>query len=118
MKIVDASTLRDGGTTCVSIDEDGVLKHATFDYRLPWDGRVRYLYVADEPFGMDEQDRLPLNSREESQLITDIETEAISQIGREALDEFYSNLERNPCDGIWFYVLNFLRIAANERDAS
>jgi hypothetical protein len=45
--ILGAMTLRDGGTTCVTIDDGGQVKHVTFDRVLGTEGRPRHVYVSD-----------------------------------------------------------------------
>jgi len=44
MTLLEAMTMRDGGTTFVVVEEPEVGQTTyTFDYSLPWDGRARYI---------------------------------------------------------------------------
>lgn len=118
MRIIDAMTLRDGGTTCVTVEDNGVVKHVTFDYSLPWDGRDRYIYISKSKFGLDESDRLVQNSDEEIRMIYAIREAALEKFGPTTVETLFNNSETNPGEEIWFYVFNFLRIAINERNVS
>ena len=115
MVILDADTLRDGGTTCVSLEDGQQVQHVTIDYSLPQDGSVRYIYVSSEPFDCSERNRLELGSEEEGQIIEVIHKAAIRAYGISVVEEFLRNPSVNPGEGMWFYVFNFLRIAAAER---
>jgi hypothetical protein len=115
MHILDADTLRDGGTTCVSLEDDQQVQHVTFDYSLPQDGRTRYVYVSNAPFDCSEQNRLGPGSKEEGQIISIIHNAAIQAYGESVVEEFLRDPSANPGEGLWFYVFNFLRIAAVER---
>jgi hypothetical protein len=118
MRIVDATTLRDGGTTCVALDDGQQVQHVTFDYSLPWDGQTRFIYVSNETFNCNENNRLDLGSEEEDQIIGAIHEAAIREYGALAVEEFLRDPSTNPGEDIWFYVFNFLRIAIAERGSS
>ena len=45
MKIVDANSLRDGGTVEIIAKEDGAITRFVLDFSLPWDGRPRQISV-------------------------------------------------------------------------
>jgi hypothetical protein len=115
MHILNADTLRDGGTTCVSLEDGQQVQHVTFDYSLPRDGRTRYVYVSNVPFDCNESNRLDLGSEEEGQIIEVIHKAAIQTYGISVVETFLRNPSVNPGEGLWFYVFNFLRIAAAER---
>jgi hypothetical protein len=115
MRIVDAMTLRDGGTTCVSIDDGQDVQHVTFDYSLPWDGRTRYLYFSNKPFVCEDQFKLEPESYKERELIQAIHSAAITEFGVSVVEAFFLDPRINPGQSMWFYVFNFLSIAAVER---
>lgn len=115
MKIVDAMTLRDGGTTCVSIDDGQHVQHVTFDYSLPCDGRTRYLYISNEPFGCGDEYKLEPGSDIEKEWIEAIRSAAIEEFGISVVEAFFLDSRSNPGESMWFYVFNFLRIATVER---
>ena len=78
MQIVDAMTLRDGGTACVSVNTGEVIVHVTIDYQLPWDGRARFMYTSGTQFGRDR--RLDIDSDEERRWIATIRALTQKQI--------------------------------------
>ena len=102
----------------MSVEDDGTVRHVTFDQQLPWDARARYVCVSERQFGREVNDRLPPNSKEEIRLIREIREAAEQEVGPQVVRKFLESPEENPGEGKWFYVLNFLRIAATERDAS
>jgi hypothetical protein len=118
MHILEAMTLRDGGTTCISIEEDGQVKHVTFDHALPMDDRIRYVYVSDTRFGNSKAERLEPNSEEEKGLIAGIHTVAVEELGAEAVEAYLRDPHLRKVDGMWYYMLNFLWIAVKGRVAS
>ena len=115
VKIIEATTLRDGGTTIVTMEDGGVVRDITFEYTLPWDGRTRYVYVSDHNSSWVRGKRLAINSPEEIRILGDVRTAAEERYGLEIVEDFYNHPEGNPGEGMWSYVFNFLRIAAMER---
>jgi hypothetical protein len=115
LHILDADTLRDGGTTCVSLEDGQQVQHVTFDYSLPRDGRTRYVYVSNVPFDCNKSNRLDLRSEEERQIVEAIYKATTQEYGAMVVEAFLHKASANPGDGLWFYVFNFLRIAAAER---
>ena len=118
MKILNADTLRDGGTTCVSFDDGNSVRHVTFDHSLARDDRIRYVYISDREFGQDDTECLVPNSDEEIRVIEAIRAAAAEEYNSETVENFYKEPNKNPGEGIWFYVFNFLWIAIKERNAS
>ena len=100
VKIHDAMTLRDGGTTCVSVEDAGVVKHVTFDHALPRDDRTRYVYVSDRKFNKEEGARLELDSSAEIRFITAIRDAAIEELGPAVVEEFLKRPRIESCRGI------------------
>jgi hypothetical protein len=116
MRVVDAMTLRDGGTTCVTVEEAGVLTHVTLDHRLralAWLPRFRFVFTSGERFGRDR--RLMPWGKLERRYVSGIARAAVDQLGHEGVRDFMSGLLPNPGQEHWFYVLNFLRMVHRSR---
>ena len=67
MKLEDAETLPDGGTTCLTMLDGSEKLYITIDYSLPMDGRSRFVYIGKTQFARDNQ--LEINSKREKQIV-------------------------------------------------
>ena len=119
MRIVDAMTLRDGGTTCVSVEEGGVIVHVTVDHRLrpiawlPW---PRFVFISSQRFGRDR--RLSPGGSAEVRYVSSIVRATLDELGPETVRDVLAGHCQNPGQGPWFYVLNFLQIINRVRPRS
>jgi hypothetical protein len=68
MRLVHAMTLRDGGTTSVTVSL-GLFRRVsyTIDYSLPWDGRRRFVFRGPA-FTRDDSHRLEIGSEAEREV--------------------------------------------------
>jgi hypothetical protein len=110
-EVETAMSLRDGGTTCVTLASGAERTSYTFDYRLPWDGRERYVYAGSVPF--ERARKLMIGSEEEAGLLSRLLELASKRFGREEVLSMLSD-SANAISGDWFYVLGFLRLASRE----
>ena len=115
MRILDAVTMRDGGTTCITIEENGQVKHVTFDYELGMAGNNPHVYVSNNQFSRRADGKLEIDSAEEQHLILGIRQLAVQEYGEAFVRDYLRAPKENPKDEMWFYVFNFLRIASVER---
>ena len=115
MRLTDAMTLRDGGTTSITVAQ-GILARLSYtvDYALPWDGRERYVFKG-QPFAKDESQRLEVGGEEEVRLHRWLTETLNRKFGDAALLDFLAGRIKNPGKGKWFYALNFLNIITRER---
>lgn len=116
MKIVDAMTLRDGGTTCVTVEEQGNPIYLTAAHelrRFRWLPTVRFVFMSSSRFGRDR--RLLPGGGLERHYVSEIARAAVAHIGYEGVREFIDRGQQNPGQGHWLYVLNFLRIVSRAR---
>jgi hypothetical protein len=114
MRLKDAETLLDGGTTCLTV-LDGVKKmYITIDYSLPMDGRPRYVYIGKTQFAQANQ--LEINSIREKQIANWLRNELIAKYGEMRVQDFIEGKFDGSVRGKWLYALNFLRIITKERD--
>src|SRR4051812_42083074 len=115
MRLVRAMTLRDGGTTSITVAQ-GFLRRVcyTIDYALPWDGRKRYVYRGPE-FSKDEKYRLEIGCEEEKGIQQWLSEAARKKYGDLVIQGFLAEQRKNPGRGKWFYAMNFLSIMAKER---
>jgi hypothetical protein len=115
MRLVRAMTLRDGGTTSITVTR-GLVRRVcyTIDHSLPWDGRKRYVYRGPE-FLKDEEHRLEIGCQEEGDIQHWLSEVAREKYGDAAVQEFLAGQRKNPGRGKWFYAMNFLSIMAKER---
>jgi hypothetical protein len=115
MRLSAAMTLRDGGTTSITVTHWFARRVSyTVDYSLPWDGRMRYVYKG-RPFQKDVSQRLELGGDEEKRVHQWLMEAATRKFSKTVVQNFLVGNARNPAKGRWFYALNFLRILANER---
>ena len=113
MALLDAMTMRDGGTTFVVVEKPDVGQITyTFDYSLPWDGRVRYIteHTAD-----DFSTKLPINGPQELAACQLIRALLVAEFGESLVESFAKGEANNPGTEKWFYAFNFLRHAVKER---
>lgn len=116
MRITDAMTLRDGGTTCVTVEDQGAIVHVTADHarrRFPLIPRPRFVFTSVVPFGRDR--RLFPGGTVERRFVSSIACAALNQLGRAQLQEFLAGRAPNPGREHWFYVLNFLDVVQRSR---
>jgi hypothetical protein len=111
MEITYAMMMRDGGTASVGWREGEATRYATFDYRLPWDGRERFIYLGERAF--DRTARLEIGSDEESRIIRGIYAEACRALGEETGDASLMG-EDFSFDSFWHYVIVFLKHCKTE----
>jgi hypothetical protein len=109
-QLVDAMSMRDGGTTQVQLVVQGAPVAYTFDYALPWDGRPRSI-IQVEP-GKPSTTLLPNDERAVCSLVRDI---LIKEFGKSTVCAFEADDLKNPGDGPWFYAFGFLGLALRER---
>ena len=115
MRLVQAMTLRDGGTTSITVTRGlGRRLCYTIDHSLPWDGRKRYVYRGTQ-FSKDEEHRLEIGCEEEKDIQHWLSEAACKKYGNAAVQEFLTGQRKNPGRGKWFYAMNFLSIMAKER---
>jgi hypothetical protein len=110
--LLDAMTLRDGGTTSVLVGEPP-LGQATyeFDYSLPWDGRAREI-TKRGPDGS--SCKLEVSGPQELAACELIKSLLSSEFGESLVSNFINGSVGNPGQGKWFYAFNFLRLAVKE----
>jgi hypothetical protein len=116
MKIVDAMTLRDGGTTCVTVDDAGTTIHVTaaHDFRLfGWLPTLRFVFISSRRFGRDR--RLLPGGPLEKRYVSEIADAAVAHLGYDEVRDFLGGNGQNPGQQHWFYVANFLRIVNRAR---
>jgi hypothetical protein len=116
MMIVDAMTLRDGGTTCVSVEEQGTTTYVTVAHelhRFGWIPRLRFVFISAKRFGRDH--RLLPWGRLEKRYVAEISRAAVAHLGYEGIHDFLHDRGQNPGQEHWFYVLNFLQIVDRAR---
>ena len=65
MRLIHAMSLRDGGTTSITVTQ-GFFKRVSYtvDYSLPWDGRKRYVFMGGA-FTKSDSQRLEIGCEEE-----------------------------------------------------
>ena len=115
MRLITAMTLRDGGTTSITVSRGLFRKVSyTIDYSLPWDGRQRFV-LRGTPFCNDASSRLEVRCEEETEIHKWLIDAARRKYGPSALQEFLSSRIENPGTGKWFYAMNFLNILQRER---
>lgn len=111
--LLDAMTMRDGGTTFVVVEkrEVGQVTY-TFDYSLPWDGRARYIteHIADGSSKI-----LPINGPQEIAACELIRALLVGEFGESLVESFAKGEANNPGSEKWFYAFNFLRHAVKEQ---
>ena len=116
MRITGAMTLRDGGTTCVTVEDQGAIVHVTADHarrRLSWIPRPRFIFLSAVCFGRDR--RLFPGGSAERRFVSGIARAAINQLGLAPVQDFLAGRAPNPGREQWFYVLNFLDIIPRSR---
>jgi hypothetical protein len=116
MRITGAMTLRDGGTTCVTVEENGVLVHVTVDHHLgllTWLPRLRFIFTSTTQFGRDR--RLFPGGAEERRYVSAIVQQATEHLDFAPVRDFLSGHCQNPARDLWFHVLNFLWIVERSR---
>jgi hypothetical protein len=116
MMIVDAMTLRDGGTTCVTVEDEGTTAHVTAAHelrRFGWLPRRRFVFISPRRFGRDRC--LVPGGRIEERYVSEIARAAVAHLGHEEVRDFLRGSGPNPGQEHWFYVLNFLQIVSRAR---
>jgi hypothetical protein len=87
VRIIGADICWDGGTVVVDIEEQGVAKRLTFDYKLPWDGRPRHVSVTEGGSTR----VVPIGSEEEAEICLKVKGQLELEYGagavRESLDQ-------------------------------
>lgn len=112
MRIIDAMSLRDGGTTCVTVEKDGATLHITIDHALSGRGTDRLIRLSTgEAFGRDE---LVLGCDRERELVLAVVKAVQDELGSGGSSAWAPG-QSIPRSGHWRYVSNFLRIVRSER---
>jgi hypothetical protein len=112
LRLLDAMTLRDGDTTIVALeDEAGKRVTYTFDYSLPWDGRLRCIRQQNSDGSSCE---LEPNGIREAAACESVRSLLLSAFGESTVRNFALGRTDNPGKDKWFYAFNFLRLAAKE----
>jgi hypothetical protein len=109
-------TLRDGGTTCVTVEDSGIVTHVTVDHRLRrfrWLPRFRFVFTSSVQFGRDR--RLLPGGRGEVHYVSEIAHAAVHELGHHVVRDFLAGHGENPGREMWFYVVNFLQIVSRAR---
>jgi hypothetical protein len=115
MRLIDAMSLRDGGTTSITVSHGASQKVSyTVDYSLPWDGRKRYVFRG-RPFEKAEAHRLEIGCSDEVGVQRWLMEAVSRKFGSALVQEFLAGGAKNPGKGKWFYALNFLNIMTKER---
>jgi hypothetical protein len=115
MRLVQAMTLRDGGTTSITIRKGFFSTESfTIDYALPWNGRPRYVFRGP-PFGKKDENKIEMNGPEEQALLRPLKNLLQGKFGVNHVQNFLAGNIENPGKGKWFYAFNFLWIAHFER---
>jgi len=111
LQLVDAMTLRDGGTTCVSLRTpyQNVITY-TLDYALPLNGRARYI---TRTCG-DISEKLPIGGAQEQRACEEVRALLVAQCTESTVAKFLSGQIENPGEEHWFYAFNFLRLCNQE----
>src|SRR3954471_18310769 len=114
MRLSDAMSLRDGGSTGITVAE-GIFARVsyTIDHALPWDGRTRYVFKGRK-FTKEASERLDIGGTEEVRLQQWLTETLNRKFGETSVAEFLAGRIRNPGKGKWFYALNFLAIMTKE----
>lgn len=109
--LTDANSMRDGGTTYVSLRMPTQSEVTYwFDYSLPWDGRVRQIRRVEG----DESVVLPVGSPQEAWACHAVRAVLVAQFSERVVSQFVSGKVENPGEGVWFYAFNFLRLCVKE----
>jgi len=114
MRLIHAMTLRDGGTTSITLSQ-GLFESVSYtvDYALPWDGRKRYVFRGPA-FVTDDAHWLEIGCEAEREIQQWLTEAANGRFGQETV-RFLSDHADNPGKGKWFYAMNFLKIMAKAR---
>src|SRR4051812_36869162 len=115
MRLTNAISLRDGGTTSITVAH-GIFSRVsyTIDHSLPWDGRTRYVFKGKQ-FVKDEAKRLEPRGEEELRLQQWLRETLNRRFGENVVADFLVARVKNPGQGKWTYALNFLDIITKER---
>ena len=118
MRLIDAMTLRDGGTTSITVSMGLFARISyTVDYSLPWDGRQRFMFRGP-PFAKDDSHRLEIGCEAEHEIHLWLADAAERRFGKAAVLDFLGDRTESPGVGRWFYAMNFLKILTRERSQS
>lgn len=115
MRLIHAMSLRDGGTTSITVSR-GLFRKVSYtvDYSLPWDGRKRFVFRGP-PFAKDDAHRLEIGCGAEREIHQWLAEAASRRFGQALVQDFLGECSENPGAGKWFYAMNFLKILAKER---
>jgi hypothetical protein len=115
MRLTHAMSLRDGGTTSITVSQ-GLFRKVSYtvDYSLPWDGRKRFVFRGP-PFVKDDAHRLEMDCGAEREIHQWLADAANRRFGQAIVRDFLSDGTKNPGAGKWFYAMNFLKILEKER---
>src|SRR3954466_9817537 len=115
MRLTDAASLRDGGTTSITLAH-GIFSRVSYtvDHSLPWDGRTRYVFKGRQ-FVKDESNRLELGGEEEARLQQWLTEILNRKFGQNVVADFLAGRKGNPGKGKWHYALHFLNMITKER---
>ena len=114
MEFLDAESLPDGGTTCITVLNGRKKDFVTIDYSLPMDGRPRYIYSGKRQFSKENQ--YEINSQEEKGFVKFLLEELVANYGVVKIEDFIAGKFDPSITGKWLIGLNFLIIVSKERD--
>ena len=118
MRLIDAMSFRDGGTTTITLKTGFFRKVSyTIDFSLPHDGRPRFIFRGKPYTPKKDMQRLDIGSAEEVRIQNWLSEAAVRQFGQPAVQDFLEGRSQNPGRGKWGYALNFLNILTKERRA-
>lgn len=110
-ELVDANSLRDGGSTFVTLrmPTQSVVTY-WFDYSLPWDGRVRHVRMT---LG-EHSSFLEPGGQDELSACNALRSVLVENFGESVVSRFESGDVENPGKERWYYAFNFLRLCIKE----
>src|SRR4051812_30509282 len=102
MRLTHAMSLRDGGTTSITVSQ-GLFRKVSFtvDYSLPWDGRKRFVFRGP-PFANDDAHRLEIGCGSEREIHRWLAETVDRRFGQTAVRDFLGDRTENPGAGKWF----------------
>ena len=114
MEFLDAESLPDGGTTCITVLNNRKREFVTIDYSLPMDGRPRYIYSGTRQFAKTE--KYEINSQKEKEFVCWLKDELVAMYGIVKIEDFIGGKFDPLITGKYLIGLNFLIIVSKERD--
>ena len=116
-RILAADMLRDGGTTCVTLQHMGSITHVTVHQGMrlcSWFPRPRFIFTSRKGMFHQDQRLLPWG-RTEAYYVTEIARAAVRHLGFHTVRDFLKDRNPQPRPDMWYYVLAFLAIVQRVR---